>query len=163
MIFASTSIGKLKVVGCEPFQIQKNYYHDHAVLCLHNCHNKRVCTQAGTDLLQRAALCRYSCNELVSLQATLCPFLLHVAALVRYPLLIGNCVKPFRPTSAFSVWLHKKHQVFLFRFLSDHAESHISTSNISEFFYGVILAQCSCTVPKDSWTNLAIRPFQGSQ
>lgn len=38
---------------------------------------------------------------------------------------------------------------------SGHSESHTSTSNISEVFYAVILAQCSCTFPKGSWMRLS--------
>lgn len=67
MIFASTSTGKLKVVVCEQVQIQKKYYDDHVMLCSHYCHNKRVCTQAGTDIVQWAVLRCYRCNKLVSI------------------------------------------------------------------------------------------------
>ena len=166
MIFSSTSTGKLKVVSYEQVQIQKNYYHYRVVLCSLYCHNKRVCMQAGTDILQWAVLCCYRCNKLVSI-TTDSSLSLFTACSSLGPLSSANweaceifqthlcfpCVCDAERES--EIGLLSKRQVVLFRFLSGHAEPHISSSNISEVFYGVILAQYSCTVPKGSWIRFS--------
>lgn len=152
----------LKVVVCEQVHIQ-NYSRGCVVLCSHYCPNKRVCVQLV--LTYRDELCSAVVVSWYLLYwqlgvpsyCTLQSWSLSSAHWEAYETfqthLCFLCVCDGKRES--EIGLLSKHQVFLFRFLSGHAESHISTSNISEVFYGVILTQCICTVPKGSWIRFS--------
>lgn len=141
MISVATSTRKLKVVVREQVQIQ-NYDHGCVVLRSRHCPNKRVCTQLV--LMYRGELCSalvvswYLLHRQLGVPSycTVQSWSLSSACWEAYENfqthLCFLCVCDGKRES--EIGLLSKHQVFLFRFLSGHAESHISTSNISEVF-----------------------------